>query len=1091
MMSKYCLATFNIQSIKTKLPSINAFLHSPLFSHTPLIAFAITETKRKHSDLPLLFPGFIVAEDIVTDARAQGGIVTLCAVGHGHHEYVFPPTLPKPKNFVCTQLFVESIPFVIVSHYRQPIDEPEHHESWKNFSKIIDHLLISDENIFVIGDFNPGRQQQKSFRKWQQHGLADLTVQYGVSWTLKTAGTTPDRIFTNRPDIIVKCYALNTGVTASLSDHIPLVCEFILDSQHVQSAAKFRLNLAPSSLEKWKSVSVPFSRFVLHHQIPSAQLFSEQIQLRERYINAIWHELQQLIWHTAIKIFGFHKKHRRKQPQWSLDPDFRKALKLFNQHLFPDTQHSIFKQQLQAAIATARAKQWRLYVHKNMSTHTINWSIYRSLVLEQHSDVSSVRDVAGHFPVSQQESLNNLSLFFEEQNKVVPIPSVVAEVSADVVPICEKVFAFDKISVDMVAAVCAKLPLHKACGPDNLPYELFRYAHADLIACLTWFFNCCFGAGCLPFSFKLSDVLAKWKQKGSKENASSFRPISLTSTVCKIMEAVVLQNFIEPLLSPLLSTRQYGFRKKRSCKDQIFRLFHFITYAISHDQLLPVVFLDIKKAFDHVDHHILLRKFMSLCPDQQLVAYVHHFLLYRSFRVISDNCGSSWRNMQGGVPQGSVISPMLFLVFIDDVARASCSQLSESGLFADDIAMWPCLNSAPAQSAVCVQEALAAIETQAQHDGIIFSSDKSNVVVFGKNHRLDALQPDLSPFENLRLQNFVLQRVAEYKYLGVILDEHLQFKSHIKLMIQRLQSKSNLLCRTVFHPNMVHNVVKACLCSIVAYAAPFIHFTERQAKQMINAFVKPIVQSLHIPRSTSRANLLLEFQINSPSMITDVEAIRLHNRLIDPDNTTSASVLYKHECATARSRLTKSSMNLTDKVINAFAHLHLSLDRLSDPVPRKSLIELVHQRRFALWDDDELCITHPSVLRNFRQQSTSQVPLMLPHYLSFELRPALFVAQLRFSFVASDSYPPCSFCDVAGKLSNPFHLFCECVGLASYFRDARRYCSRLCPRVAVYGIVCAVHKYYAGVLKGIEFLLQHLPADHALVKYLPQYTCLD
>ena len=210
---------------------------------------------------------------------------------------------------------------------------------------------------------------------------------------------------------------------------------------------------------------------------------------------------------------------------------------------------------------------------------------------------------------------------------------------------------------------------------------------------LTSLFQRSLNTGHFPAAWKLVDVIALHK-KLSRHLAANYRPISLLAIVSKVFESVV-DHALRKYLSGRLNPRQFGFRAAHTSLDMLCDMVQRWTNALHHGGEARVVALDMKAAFDKVWHEGLLLKLESKGISGSLLAWFRSYLSDRKQRVLLGASASSYRDVSAGVPQGSVLGPILFLVFIDDLPDDLSNTLD---LFADDGNIWP--RSTPPQTAL-------------------------------------------------------------------------------------------------------------------------------------------------------------------------------------------------------------------------------------------------------------------------------------------------------------------------------------------------------------------------------------------------------
>jgi len=190
--------------------------------------------------------------------------------------------------------------------------------------------------------------------------------------------------------------------------------------------------------------------------------------------------------------------------------------------------------------------------------------------------------------------------------------------------------------------------------------------------------------GIVPKDWRTVSILLVFK-KGDKSNAANYRPVSLTAICCKMQEHIICSNIMDPLSTyQILSDCQYGFRARRSCETQLITAIQDLAKNLSEEKQIDAILLDFSKAFDKVPHQRLLLKLKHYGIRDNTLQWIQHFLQDRTQQVLLDGSHSTTCYVDSGVPQGTVLGPLLFLLFINylpDIVK------SNAPLFADD-----CLN---------------------------------------------------------------------------------------------------------------------------------------------------------------------------------------------------------------------------------------------------------------------------------------------------------------------------------------------------------------------------------------------------------------
>ena len=334
------------------------------------------------------------------------------------------------------------------------------------------------------------------------------------------------------------------------------------------------------------------------------------------------------------------------------------------------------------------------------------------------------------------------------------------------------------------------MPNKKSAGPDGLSAFVIKGIRDVIAPLLTIAINQSLTNGIFPSKLKQAKVIPLYKNKGEDTSFGNYRPISLLNVISKIFERVVFNQIYHYfLVNNLLFGSQYGFRTRHSTEDAAIELVDQIHRAFEndmHDQVLAV-FLDLSKAFDTIDHEILLKKLSHYGVIGEALDWFRSYLTDRTQFVLYDDTESELQTIRVGVPQGSLLGPLLFLIYINDAHRAS--DALKFIHFADDTTLSQNLsffsgvnNGSLTQSQL---ERRINVELKFIHDWLCVNKLSLNVsktrsMVF-KNPRLPMVS---QPFV-VEIDGEKVKYVSEFNFLGVTLDEFLTWTPHTK----RIQSK--------------------------------------------------------------------------------------------------------------------------------------------------------------------------------------------------------------------------------------------------------------------------------------------------------------
>ena len=235
-----------------------------------------------------------------------------------------------------------------------------------------------------------------------------------------------------------------------------------------------------------------------------------------------------------------------------------------------------------------------------------------------------------------------------------------------------------------------QLPTDKTPGPDGLHPMLLRMTAASIAEPLSLIFQRSFATGLVPSDWKVADIVPIFK-KGARDDPANYRPVSLTSVPCKVMESLIkdgLKVFLEK--KGTITSYQHGFMQGRSCLTNLLETLESWTQALDEEFGIDVLYLDYRKAFDSVPHKRLLEKLKTYGLRGNLLQWIQSFLEARLMRVGIRGSFSEWIKVLSGVPQGSVLGLLLFLLFVNDLPDWIKNSMR---MFADDVKIWNVIRS--------------------------------------------------------------------------------------------------------------------------------------------------------------------------------------------------------------------------------------------------------------------------------------------------------------------------------------------------------------------------------------------------------------
>ena len=393
------------------------------------------------------------------------------------------------------------------------------------------------------------------------------------------------------------------------------------------------------------------------------------------------------------------------------------------------------------------------------------------------------------------------------------------------------------LSDDDILQSIHRLDSNKSHGFDGISIRMLKLCDVSIVKPLSIIFNNCIKNGYFPSAWKKGNITPIHK-KNEKNLIENYRPISILPICGKLLEKVIYKNLYSFLENNnVFNVNQSGFRSGDSCTYQLLSITHqiFLSFNENPSQEVRGVFLDISKAFDKVWHDGLIYKLKCNGVGGNMLKILSSFLDNRYQRVVLNGQSSHWIKLTAGVPQGSILGPLLFLIYINDISN---NLESDVKLFADDTSLFSVVFD-PNLSSQILNNDLAKINLWAYQWKMSFNPNitkQAHEVLFSRkrdkiNHR-DLIFNDIS-----------VKRVSSQKHLGLILDEKMSFKDHLNMIIEKTSKSVSVLRKLRFHlpRSSLITIYKSFIRSIfdyvdIIYDQPYISsFVDRIESVQYNA----------------------------------------------------------------------------------------------------------------------------------------------------------------------------------------------------------------------------------------------------------------
>lgn len=336
-------------------------------------------------------------------------------------------------------------------------------------------------------------------------------------------------------------------------------------------------------------------------------------------------------------------------------------------------------------------------------------------------------------------------------------------------------------STQDVAAALSILKEDKSCGPDKIPAVFLKNCASSLALPFYIIFNTSIRTCIFPARWKDAHIVPIHKS-GSHHDVQNYRPISLLSVVSKILERFVHCDLLLQCKDlNIIPESQHGFLPGRSCLSNLLDTYNYITQLVDAGVSCDMLFLDFKKAFDSVPHAKLINKLSFLKFPPTTITWIHSYLHNRRQRVCLRGTFSDWTPVTSGVPQGSVLGPLLFNIYMSDLSRAL---ISKNNSYADDLKL-----CSPSFLSTTLQSDLQNISDWTISNGLELNPDKCAVMYFGHNN----------PHYPYHFRTKIIASKSSHPDLGILIDDSLKFHRHADCVTAKVMKKAHYILKSFSH----------------------------------------------------------------------------------------------------------------------------------------------------------------------------------------------------------------------------------------------------------------------------------------------------
>ena len=712
---------------------------------------------------------------------------------------------------------------LLANIYRPPAGKLN--QAIKTLDNNLNSLQKVNEETAILGDFNVDYKNQKSpnykaIKFFERSHAFDQNINTTTRNT-KTSSSLLDVAFTS-----MKFVTAAGTLDSFLSDHQPI---FILKKKE-KNREKHEQEFEGRSYRNYDRHKFT-ERVAAHDWGPFYNAHNP---------NKAWEEMQNIIIQEADNLCPVKKfKIRHTKPCWitnelieqmkDRDYFYTKSKRTNNED---DWNIAKFhRNQVNSNIRRARADFIKDQLRKNEGNGARFWRTIKQVMPNKKSNETNAKILLSN---KHSESIRDCDIAGYMNNFFVNIGNPVSPTDTNTnntVSLCpsqsvlnnEEDFHIDSISKKEVEALVDKINVSKSSGISLLSSKLLKDSFQALSEKLTHLFNFSIRTAIFPDQWKKALIIPIPKV-GDLKKVENYRPISLLPLPGKILEKLVhsqLSTYLED--NELFSNNQFGFRKQRSTSHAISQLLNQIYTNINKTVLTTAVYVDFSKAFNCVQHSTLLNKLTGLHIDQNLIRWIASYLTNREQRTLANNVYSSYLPVPQGVPQGSVLGPLLYIIYANDIVdRIKNCKFT---FYADDMVLYSTKNSL-IQTSLELQEDLDSLTNWC----IYINISKTKIMFFGSKTKINSTTlPELS------IDGTPLQRVQTYTYLGMKLDEQLSLETHANSVIKKVANKLYQLTkiRYLVSKKAALLIYKNMILPLMEYGDIFLHSASQKIRKKL------------------------------------------------------------------------------------------------------------------------------------------------------------------------------------------------------------------------------------------------------------------
>ena len=803
----FSIISLNCQSLNAKFDQLKAYIEMYNNDECKICAICLQETwLAADSDLSLLQIDGYQLISVGKSSSAHGGVAIYL---HDSFSYSISQFSIDSDIFDIQLIEIpieneygESKTLHLGNIYRPPRPTSENIETFISQLDLLYSKLINFKHVVLTGDYN------LDLLKFKENSLVNKFLDSIVSNSFIPKITLPTRITQRKGTLIdnmlVKIsngYSHTTsGILINrLSDHLPyFTCLDYLNFS--KNKARF-IKIMPYFTKSGPNMKADLNKVNIKRSL---------CNVLGNNPNESYKNLTDIISPLMDKHFQVREvrydKHRHKKSKWMTQGILRsityrdklyiklKSVEISNiNYQTYKADLNTYNNILKKTIRAAKKLYYNKCFHKFKSDVKNTWSTINDII----GKTKKTSDFPKYFLINGQQIDDDYKIANEFNKFFINVGPNLAE-SIQTPPMSsfeeylgistKKKFNFQEVSIEAVTKAIDSLKPKTSYSKDRISNKLLKFLKIELAPPLTSIINQSISHGIFPDSLKMAKVTPLYKKQ---ENylMNNYRPISILPSVSKVFERIMHNQIYQYFTkNSLFYKSQYGFRRQHSTEFAALELIDRIIIEMDSNKFPVNIYMDLSKAFDTLDHHILLHKLKHYGFSIKSLDLMKNYLTNRTQYVEYNGVTSTISNIRCGVPQGSILGPLLFIVYMNDLPNVA-SKL-ELILYADDTTLFASLSSLKNESdnIKTLNGELKSVSKWLKLNKLSLNLEKTKAMLFHTYQRR-------VHYPKLSIDGFDIDFVPKFNFLGLIIDENLNWKFHIKAISSKISKAIGVMAR--------------------------------------------------------------------------------------------------------------------------------------------------------------------------------------------------------------------------------------------------------------------------------------------------------